>query len=326
MILIPFKRYENSVGGPSTFLSNLKKYMDIQSYPYISDEDRYRETSKIFFPISFNPLILKYFKKKGLPIIQRLDGVFYPSKHGIKYIYLNREIKKDYLKYSSFVIFQSKYSRTECFTMLGDMPEDKYDIVLNGADKTIYFPGQKEFHPSKIIFTATGSFRNKDMVEPVVLALDNVSQNYDIELRLIGPISGSEVINYTDRPYIKCLGSLPKQEIASHIRETDIFIHCQLNPACPNSVIESVSCGVPVVGFNTGAMEEVLWFCPELLAYVSDDTFQKYEHFRYEKLEEKIYYCIENYQKYKKIFMDNASLYDFNNTGSKYIEIFNKVG
>lgn len=326
MLFIPFERYSKSVGGPSTFLRNLKKYMDKNSYPYIEDEERYSEAGGIFFPMSFNSFMLNYFKKRNLPIIQRLDGVFYPSKHGIRYIFLNREIKKDYFKYASYVIFQSKYSRTECFTMFGEMPEDKYEIIINGTDNEIYYQGDKEFDKSKIIFTTTGSYRNKDMVEPVVLALDEVSKDYNIELRVIGPVTDQEVENLMDRSYINALGKLGMEKIADNIRETDIFIHCQLNPACPNSVIESVSCGVPVVGFDTGAMKEVLWFSPELLAYVSDDIFQRYEDFDYKKLAEKIYVCIENYSKYKKIFMENSNLYDFNITGEKYIKIFSRWG
>ena len=31
-----------------------------------------------------------------------------------------------------------------------------------------------------------------------------------------------------------------------------------INPACPNSVIESLGCGLPVLAFDTGALNEIV--------------------------------------------------------------------
>src|SRR4030066_2591031 len=205
MIYIPFDEYDRSIGGPATFMNNLKEYLLKEGYLFIDDRNNYKSADSIFFPISFNKRILDFFKKNNLPIIQRLDGVYYPSKHGLKYIYLNREIKKDYLKYSDFVVFQSRYSRTECFTILGEIDKSKYRIIYNGTDKAVFYPADKKFDRSKIIFTATGSFRNRDMIEPVVLALDLLKKRYNIEFRVIGPILNREIKNFTNRSYIRCL-------------------------------------------------------------------------------------------------------------------------
>ncbi|MFA5014533.1 MAG: glycosyltransferase [Actinomycetota bacterium] len=322
MIYIPFNENTRSIGGPSTFMINLREYLLEAGYPFIEDIKGYKNADGIFFPISFDTKVLNFFKKKNLPIIQRLDGVYYPSKHGLKYIYFNREIKKDYLKYSDFIIFQSRYSRTECFTMLGEIDKSKYRIIYNGTDKNVFYPGDKKFNRKKIVFAATGSFRNRDMIEPVVLALDLLSKKYNIEFRVIGPILNSKVAKYTDRPYIKCTGGMDKKKIAGQFKDTDILIHCQLNPACPNSVIEAISCGIPVVGFDTGAMKEILYFCPELLAHVSEDIFQKYIDFKYERLLEKIILCIEDYQKFKIRFLQFSYLFNFKKTFKEYLEVF----
>jgi glycosyltransferase involved in cell wall biosynthesis len=322
MIYVPFKTYEQYIGGPATFMSNLQEYFLKKHYKFISDEKNYMEADSIFFPISFDRNILKYFKTNKLPIIQRLDGIYYPSKHGLKYLYFNREIKIDYLKYSDFIIFQSEYSRMECFTMLGKTQNEKYKIICNGTDKSIFYPKNRTFNKNKIIFTATGSFRNKDMIEPVVLALDAIKNRYNFELRVIGPVSDIEVKKLMKRKYINCLGAMNKEGVAKELQKTDILIHCQLNPACPNSVIESVSCGVPVIGFDTGAMKEVLFFSPELLAHVSDDIFQRYQDFNYEKLMEKIILCIEEYEKFKCLFIKYSYLYDSEDMCEEYIKTF----
>jgi len=326
MIYIPFNEYAGSIGGPSTFMANLREYLTGAGYPFIEDKNDYRNASGIFFPISFDSRVLGFFKNNNLPVIQRLDGVYYPSKHGLKYIYLNWEIKKDYLKYSDFVIFQSQYSKKECFTVLGEIDKSKYHIIYNGANKSIFSPGNKKFNKNKIIFTAIGSFRSVDMIEPIVLALDLLKDKYNIEFKVIGPVLNKKILNFINRPYINYIEQMDKEGISSELKNTDIVIYSQLNPPCPNSVIEAISCGIPVVGFDTGSMKELLYFCPELLAYVSEDVFQRYKDFKYERLLEKMILCIENYHEFKMKFLNFSYLYDFKKTYREYMEIFEMAG
>src|SRR5690606_22120330 len=114
-------------------------------------------------------------------------------------------------------------------------------------------------------------------------------------------------------------------EVAEILQASDIFIYSHLNPPCPNSVIEAISCGLPVVGFDSGSMSELLFFSRDLLAYVSDDVFQKYENFDYKKLAEKIKLSINNFDKYKRIAREHWNLYSFEDCGKKYVHVFEKV-
>ena len=80
MIFIPFKIYINDIGGPSTFMQGFRKYLKEINYKFIEDIDHYQKADSIFFPISFDSKLLYFFKKANYPIIQRLNGVYYPSK------------------------------------------------------------------------------------------------------------------------------------------------------------------------------------------------------------------------------------------------------
>ena len=97
---------------------------------------------------------------------------------------------------------------------------------------------------------------------------------------MIGPLINPEIEGFFQREYIQYLGPKNPYEIAEVLQNSHLFIHSQLNDNCPNSVLEAISCGLPVVGFNSGAMSELCFFSKELLAYVSDDIFQKYEDLR----------------------------------------------
>ncbi|MFH0976550.1 MAG: methyltransferase domain-containing protein [Spirochaetota bacterium] len=323
-LYIPFPS-SSSIGGPSTFMHNLKQFLDNNKIKYLSSPEN---ASAIFFPIQYDENVIKEIKNRNGKVIQRLDGIYYPSKHGDKYIELNSELKKIYLNYSDYVIFQSKYSKQQCYAMLGEKTDNQYNIILNGVDKKIFHPLDNNL-PVKIDrsikFVTTGNFRNIDMLEPIINALDYLNGKIDFKLSIVGPIVNVDINNYLDRDYIIYCGNKDLKGVANILNDSNIFIYSHLNPPCPNSVLEAISCGLPVVGFNSGAMSELCWFSKDLLAPVSDEIFQRYEDFDYKKLAEKIMLAVENYDKYKKIAMDHTHLYSFEECGNSYINVFNNL-
>ncbi len=321
MLYIPFRKFRY-LGGPSSFMSNLKNYLDKTGYPYT---ESFFKADGIFFPMGYRAYKLWAAKRMGMKIIQRLDGVYYPSKHGERYYKFNSLQLKTYRYFSDFVIFQSEYSKKQVFEIFGEIDESKYAIIYNGANSDIFYPTEKKELSGKIKFITTGNFRNVDMLEPIILALDEFVGERDFELNIVGPINNDLLRKYLNRDYIVKRETKDLKGVADILRSSDIFIYSHLNPPCPNSVVEAVSCGLPIVGFDSGAMSELCYFSKDLLAYVSDEVFQRYEDFDYKKLAEKIELLIRNYDYYKKIAMDYSGLYNFDETGAKYAEAFDSV-
>jgi glycosyltransferase involved in cell wall biosynthesis len=52
-------------------------------------------------------------------------------------------------------------------------------------------------------------------------------------------------------------GSLSLKELPS-VYKNSIYISLDINAACPNTVVEALGCGAPVVGFDTGALKELI--------------------------------------------------------------------
>jgi glycosyltransferase involved in cell wall biosynthesis len=321
LIYISFDHFE-SVGGLATFMNNLKQYLTDRGYRYT---DKLDGSSSIFFPISFDKNVLNNVKKNNGRIIQRLDGIYYPSKHGERYLELNSDIKDIYLNYSDFVIFQSEYSKKQCFAMLGEKTSDAYEIVLNGVNKDIFYPDRGGKKGNRLRLVTTGNFRNADMIEPVVKALDSLKGRLSFELIVVGPMINGELEGFLGRNYITKAGARHLNGVADILRGCDIFLYSHLNPPCPNSVIEAISCGLPVVGFDSGAMSELLSFGTDLLAPVSGDLFQQYKDFHHESLAEKIELCVERYGYFKERALDYSHLYSFDDCGRKYVEIFERL-
>ena len=317
-IFIPFKQYQ-WLGGPATFMQNLRGYLDQRGFSY---SESWKDAKVIFFPNAFDLEKVKRIKEQGGYVIQRLDGIYYPSKHGDAYREQNRDVETIYRHYADTVVFQSEYSREQCFAMFG--ARDNYQIIINGVDTSMFSPAPARTPQQVFKFITTGRFRNLDMLAPVIQALDMLAETIPFELTVIGPVVNPELEPYLQRPYLRHLPTLALPDIAEELRQSDVFLYSHLNPPCPNSVVEAISCGLPVVGFHSGAMAELCFFAPELLAEVSDEIFQRYDDFHADKLAEKIALIVEQYAVYRERTLQHAQTYSFERCGQQYQQLFDQ--
>jgi glycosyltransferase involved in cell wall biosynthesis len=317
--------YESYTGGPKTFLHNLTTYLSKNDVDVTKTPE---QADIIFFPIEFDIEHLKRLKKKGRKIVQRLDGVYYESRYP-DYKVLNSNIENIYLNYADFIVFQSEYSKRQCFEMFGPVPESKYTIIVNGADTQKFYPSEKEIDTEitkrKISFVTTGGFRSIEMLEPIVLALDSLENKYDFELKVVGGIKNPVLNELMKREYIVHFPEADLEKVGSELRNSDIMLFCYLNSSCPNSVVEAVASGIPVVAYDSGSLNEIAFFSKELLAPVSSETFQNYKDFKPEELAAKIELCISRYPEFKKKAVENASTWNLEKMGEDYINAFKTV-
>lgn len=320
-VFIPFDQH-TSVGGPATFLKNLKAYFDRVGFQYVSD---IRKASVILFPISYDLRKLKKFKKRGGRICQRLDGIYYPGKHGDDYIRRNGKIQTIYSELADHIIFQSEYSRAQCFDMFGPIPENAYSIVTNGVNTEIFYPDvDRIFDRTDVHFCTTGNFRNADMLVPVIQALDSIRSDIDFILHVVGPIRNEDCAAVMSRKYIVHHDRCSMDEVSEILRESDIFIYSHLNPPCPNSILEAIASGLPIVGYMSGSMEELLPFSTALLADAGGKLYNQIEDFKPEVLAEKLVYSVEHFDACRAISLEVSTTYSMDNCGLQYGEVITR--
>ncbi len=317
-LFIPFDQF-HKVGGPATFMGNLHRYLDSVDFEYT---DNTKNAAGIFFGIEYDIEIIKQIKDAGGFVIQRLDGVYY-GKRLEQFQDVQDRTNKIYSEFADHIVFQSEYSRRQCFETFGEISEDKYSIIVNGVDRSIFPEIELSTERNNAFtFITTGNYRRIDMLEPVIKAMDEMEQaEKQFKFVVIGPIQ-DEFKHLLDRKYVDYKGTLGLQEVADELVRADVFVYSHLNAPCPNSVIEAISVGLPVVGFDSGSMSELLFFSKELLAKVGDNTFHSYEQFDYKLLKQKLELVITEFEEYKQRALEHYEDYDFTKTGKAYADIF----
>jgi glycosyltransferase involved in cell wall biosynthesis len=81
-----------------------------------------------------------------------------------------------------------------------------------------------------------------------------------VELVVAGKASRTLQETWQDRTALPVdfLGLVPLAEIPALDRSAHLLFAADVNAACPNSVIEALACGLPVVGLDTGALNEIV--------------------------------------------------------------------
>jgi glycosyltransferase involved in cell wall biosynthesis len=84
--------------------------------------------------------------------------------------------------------------------------------------------------------------------------------NRNVEIVVVGRVSFAsqqETIGKAKIP-VNFTGQVPPEIIPEIDRSAHVLFAADLNPACPNSVIEALACGLPVASYDTGALPEIV--------------------------------------------------------------------
>ena len=314
----------NKKGGPGTFMRNMQTYLNAVNYPYTR---HYKRGDNIFFMIRYDIKMLEKVKKHGGRVVQRLDGVYLDSDAG-DYKTRNQRIANLYHNYADWVILQSDYCKRLCDAVIGERKSSQYRIIRNGVNTDIFYPGRKIFTGFEPIeFVSSGRFRNPTMFNLMLNALDSLQFKLDFRLHVIdqNQLNPSSSTQYARKKYMVVHGSQTMRGVAELLRKSHVYLFSVANPPCPNAVLEAAASGLPVVSFHSGSMPELLPFCTELLAPVSEDLIHRQCDFHADALADKILLAVEKYAQFRKNAVIHANDYPFATCGAAYQEIFEFV-
>jgi glycosyltransferase involved in cell wall biosynthesis len=183
------------------------------------------------------------------------------------------EAKIKYLPKNITIVTPSTWL-AECARESTLFKNHRIEVIANSLETDIYKPSNKSnlkqelglSEKTKIIlFGAEDLNENRKGLQYLLDSINYLKQNNKIkkllsddELCVLTFGKPSPILDGMDFPY-KALGYIDKDEKLAEIYSVaDVLVLPSIEDNLPNMMLESLSCGTPVVGFNTGGIKDVI--------------------------------------------------------------------
>jgi len=270
------------VGGMVSFQRKIARGLQAGGIEVCTDLDDTPYQAVLVIGGTRNLTGLRKARRNGARIVQRLDGMNWLHRRlrtGVRH-YLRAEIGNWLLAYirshlADFIVYQSQFSREWWERVRGPVPAANR-VIYNGVDLTQYFPGEGQDPPVDRwrVLLVEGSLlggyeAGLEVAVKLVEGLEgrihlgqstSQSTHQAVELMVVGRVSEQTQQRWQQQTQIsiRWAGQVPHEHIPEIDQTGHILYSADLNAACPNSVIEALACGLPVLAFDTGALPELV--------------------------------------------------------------------
>ncbi|MCF8380660.1 MAG: glycosyltransferase family 4 protein [Bacteroidales bacterium] len=255
-------------GGPGSFQERFERHIKALGWQIVYPDNKITPDIIIVNGSTKHIWWLLKAKLKRSAIIYRLGGINWLYKHKPEISKIKKFLISLKLRLISFtqrifgnaIIYQSEFSKKWLLKLKQSANLKNISIIFNGVDINLFKP--------TIPISSTKSKLSLICVEgnldytPYFIELINSLQCMLIDK---GTLQGIKLYgdfeNPANRkrlnPSISSNGLISKNEIHKVYRDS-IYLSLDINPGCPNSLLEALASGIPVVGFDTGSLIELV--------------------------------------------------------------------
>lgn len=236
--------------GPGQFLYALAKKMrnrGIQTVNRLDDRP-----DLVLVPSTAPAGFLTAVSSRGIPIVQRLDGVCFDLNDD--FAQQNRSLRR-VLEQASVVIFQSEFSKEMAFRYVGN--PSCYRIVYNASDPDIFHSTGNVYRPPfHRVLMAASRWRPHKRLKDILTAFEYLRDGKTCLL----VVGSTKNISLSCRPAADMifLGDVRQEELAMWMRGADVFVHPSWRDWCPNVVLQAMASGLAVVCSSLGGTREIV--------------------------------------------------------------------
>jgi glycosyltransferase involved in cell wall biosynthesis len=219
-------------------------------------------------------------RRGGARIVQRLNGMNWLQRRlptGPRH-FLRAEVGNWLLAFirarlSDRIVYQSQFARGWWERVYG-LSQVPHQVIYNGVDLAQYSPEGPQRPPEDRwrVLMVEGSLMGgyEFGLQAAVGLAENLQRRImdahsrispvSIELMVVGRVPPETQARWSQRVQFPLVwaGLQPAGRIPEIDRSAHLLYSADLNAACPNSVIEALACGLPVISFDTGALPELV--------------------------------------------------------------------
>lgn len=249
------------IGGPLVKVKRLRALFPEHIWRY-----------NIVYVLSNTPYLpnfaLALLKMRGVPIVHNQNGVFYPGWYSGDWQAQNQRMARTFHK-AEYVFFQSEFCKRSAERYLGKR-EGAGEILYNAVDTGLYRPLENPVSRTgrAYRFLLTGKiddhlfYRIESSLQGLALA---VGLGLDGVLEIAGWVAPgalnrgknlSQQLGIADR--VRFTGAYTQEHAHVIYQSADAYVMTKHNDPCPNTVLEALASGLPVLYSDTGGVGELV--------------------------------------------------------------------
>jgi glycosyltransferase involved in cell wall biosynthesis len=221
--------------------------------------------------------ILKNAKQRRHLVIWNQNGVAFPAWAPNSYLAINNRLRYGLLR-ADKVIYQSKFCMETTHRWVGKARN--YDVIYNPVDTSKFTPAKRVRRPITLLLCGTQQAKYR-VLSAIDVLQRLIGRGQNIKLIIAGRLnwnnSEEQVGKYISQckldKYVQLIGEFSRNQAREIFLLGDILLHTKYNDPCPTVVLEALSCGLPIIGSDSGGLPELVSESSGILVPVPKDDY-----------------------------------------------------